>query len=773
MCFSSVANCRRRLCHLFARPTRWVWAGALILTLVLAGVAPYRAVVLPRTQTIQPTFPPIGFDMKQKATPMTNGLSGSWQSVRREVTTPIQKTITIPEHHIPASIVFYLAITWGTLSTLVLLTFFTVYLRFRRMRRSWPTSELQGVCVRIAPDGGPVVIGVLHPEIVIPQWLLGRSAEEQRVVLTHEQEHIRAGDPWLLAVACIVAASLPWHPLVWWMVSRLRLAIELDCDTRVLKRGIPPQTYGSLLIDLAGQCSGLPVRALALADNRSHLKRRLLAMKSFRPRFAVMQGVVLGSSAVFLLVTASVAQVPPRTQRMMDSEVAGNNTSEKLPAIYRTQVVKPRQGGMTPRDSAITFFEIPGNSWSVNASFAGPAAPLVKWIDCFRSPRRDGSGAHLSYPLSWGAARNAAEPNKVRDSVLVLFDGVRQGLFPINERVPFDQLKLNPADIFAATAYKGGHWAVVLDGPEAANGVIDIHTWYRVEESVSGYTALMPLLRSSDSVGQWSHRIAYYPSLKPVRWTDLFWTIERPRLRDSILLVVDDSTRLGMRPIDESIPLQALKQIFIEPNDISSFLVTSGPWAIKIYGANAGHGVVNIITKNYQSRKQMSHQARQAELLNHHLQCPDAINPVVCAEANWISKMAVHWRGDTVVIDSATTATLMAAGSDSLTMDNWKYTRYYSRMDSFLFLMSHINGDVPLLINPGAPLFIVDGKVKTGNFVYNADRENITGESPAGGAGYAVKDYGQGAVNGLFRIRTKGSPEDPNDPVHMTSKITN
>ena len=314
------AHCVGRVCHLLAYPTRWVWVSALTLTVVLAGVAPYRARVLARARSTHRVAPRIGPAMQQQALPSTSRLSESMQFVQREMTSPLQETITVPAQRVPISLDAYLAVVWGTSSVVILLFFATVYLRFRRARRGWPISDLHGVRVRIAPDGGPVVIGILHPEIVIPQWLLGRSAEEQRVVLTHEQEHIRAGDPWVLAVACVMAALLPWHPLVWWMVSRLRLAIELDCDTRVLRQGVAPRAYGALLIDLAERCSGLPVRALALADNRSHLKQRLLAMRSLRPRFAVTQGVFLGSSALFLFVTACIAQVPARTERMVDSE---------------------------------------------------------------------------------------------------------------------------------------------------------------------------------------------------------------------------------------------------------------------------------------------------------------------------------------------------------------------------------------------------------------------------------------------------------------------
>ena len=189
------AHCVGRVCQLAARPTRWVWISALTLTVVLAGVAPYRAAVLSSaTRSTSRVAPLTDSEVRQQVMPSTDRWSESVQFVRREMTTP---TITLPAQRVPVSLDAYLAATWGTLSVLVLLFFSTVYLRFRRVRRGWPISDLQGVRVRIAPDGGPVIIGLRRPEIVVPQWLLCCSAEEQRLVLTHEQEHIRAGDPWI------------------------------------------------------------------------------------------------------------------------------------------------------------------------------------------------------------------------------------------------------------------------------------------------------------------------------------------------------------------------------------------------------------------------------------------------------------------------------------------------------------------------------------------------------------------------------------------------
>ena len=76
------------------------------------------------------------------------------------------------------------------------------------------------------------------------------------------------------------------------MLSRLRLAIELDCDARVLRRGAAPRAYGSLLIEVAQNASPLTLSALGFADESSQLYQRILALRGPAASFARTRGVL-------------------------------------------------------------------------------------------------------------------------------------------------------------------------------------------------------------------------------------------------------------------------------------------------------------------------------------------------------------------------------------------------------------------------------------------------------------------------------------------------
>src|SRR2546428_771335 len=93
-----------------------------------------------------------------------------------------------------------------------------------------------GRAVLVSVNVGPAVAGLWRSQVVLPEWALRLGEGERRLMLTHEDEHVRARDPWLLAAAAAAVVLAPWNPVVWWQVRRLRLVVEMDCDARVLAR---------------------------------------------------------------------------------------------------------------------------------------------------------------------------------------------------------------------------------------------------------------------------------------------------------------------------------------------------------------------------------------------------------------------------------------------------------------------------------------------------------------------------------------------------------
>lgn len=145
--------------------------------------------------------------------------------------------------------------------------------------------------VTTAGRGGPIVVGWLHPIIVIPRRLLRLlSIDELRWVLLHELAHVRRHDlaiNWLL----IAAQSVHWfNPLVWWAVRRMRHDAESACDEQVLRccRGGSHESattaslrYANVIIRVLelSRRGPMPRMAVGMALRSESLERRITMLR--------------------------------------------------------------------------------------------------------------------------------------------------------------------------------------------------------------------------------------------------------------------------------------------------------------------------------------------------------------------------------------------------------------------------------------------------------------------------------------------------------------
>jgi beta-lactamase regulating signal transducer with metallopeptidase domain len=182
-------------------------------------------------------------------------------------------------------------------------------LLLHRRKAHWTADRIAGVEVFVSDSVGPAVVGLLQPRIVVPRWIAGATAEEQALIIAHERTHLDADDARLLALAVLLMICMPWNLPLWWQLRRLRLAIEVDCDARVLRGGGDVARYGETLLMVgARHSSGLPVVA-AMSEPRSNLEQRLRKMLSRPAKFAWASGAAL--AGVSLVLAASAAEISP------------------------------------------------------------------------------------------------------------------------------------------------------------------------------------------------------------------------------------------------------------------------------------------------------------------------------------------------------------------------------------------------------------------------------------------------------------------------------
>ena len=227
---------------------------------------------------------------------------------------PVATTVRAAE--VDETIVARAAIIAWTTATVCLWGLLAVRLAgFAQQRRRWVRSHVGESEAYFAHDVGPAVFGLLQPVIVLPKWFHDLSRAHQNAVLLHERAHIAARDPQLMLLAFVVVAAMPWNPILWWQFARLRRAIELDCDERVL-RTFDERDYGEALIAVAERRSQ-PLRlALSLLRSRSLLERRIAAMSQRNRKTSLVTagGLVLGS----MCLASAAAQVSQPTASILE-----------------------------------------------------------------------------------------------------------------------------------------------------------------------------------------------------------------------------------------------------------------------------------------------------------------------------------------------------------------------------------------------------------------------------------------------------------------------
>lgn len=217
-----------------------------------------------------------------------------------------------------------------------------------RERSDWESTQVLGKDVFVSTDRGPAVAGVRRPWIVLPRWVLALPESELRMVLLHEEEHMRARDTHLLAFALAVVALTAWSPVTWWQLRRLRAAMEVDCDRRVLRQAPDRRTYGSSLLNVAARASGPSLGLAAFTERSLTLKRRILAMTARTTRWTAVGGGVLVMLGLVVGVQACGVESPVGVGPTREAQPV-TAPAEKAPEVLT--VTSPEEGvgpGFTP-----------------------------------------------------------------------------------------------------------------------------------------------------------------------------------------------------------------------------------------------------------------------------------------------------------------------------------------------------------------------------------------------------------------------------------------
>lgn len=223
---------------------------------------------------------------------------------------------------------------WMMLSLILACSYAGSVASLAYLRRRWKSQTVHGVDVLMSDHAGPALVGTFSTDIVLPQWVLTLSESQQRLMLQHEMEHRRAHDSQLLMLARLALVLMPWNPVLWWSVFRLRAAVEFDCDARVLQSA-DARLYGDLILKVAGAKSKIPViAATAFAERATQLERRISVLTRHRVATSRLARLMAVAIALIVPTAAWIAPHPavPATTTPAPDAVAATNAQRTSPA---------------------------------------------------------------------------------------------------------------------------------------------------------------------------------------------------------------------------------------------------------------------------------------------------------------------------------------------------------------------------------------------------------------------------------------------------------
>jgi beta-lactamase regulating signal transducer with metallopeptidase domain len=191
--------------------------------------------------------------------------------------------------------------------------------------------------------GGPSVIGIIAPRILMPADDGAYSPQERELIRIHEREHVRRGDPRARATAAAFQALCWFNPLVHLGAHLMRLDQELACDSAVLRRRPGDRAlYAQTLLKTQLKAQALPFGCHWPPNGRHPLETRVAAL-SLPTRQDGLAGPLLLATAMISAALAAWAGQPPGERQppplIAAGEEAGGRTISVL--LIRTPARDP------------------------------------------------------------------------------------------------------------------------------------------------------------------------------------------------------------------------------------------------------------------------------------------------------------------------------------------------------------------------------------------------------------------------------------------------
>ena len=221
----------------------------------------------------------------------------------------------------------------------------------------------------------PGIFGIANPVLLWPEGI-SEHLEPAHVeaIIAHELRHVRRRDNLAAAIHMVVEALFWFHPLVWWLGTRLVEERERACDEEVVELGSERQVYAESILKVCEFCVGSPLACVSGVTG-SDLKKRMVNImtESIARKLDFGRKLILTAAALLAFALPIGLGVATATQGHAQAQTdEASATSPKFEAsIKRSEVPAASDDGIKPvikKDMMVKMMYSPNGFETANTS---------------------------------------------------------------------------------------------------------------------------------------------------------------------------------------------------------------------------------------------------------------------------------------------------------------------------------------------------------------------------------------------------------------------
>jgi len=222
----------------------------------------------------------------------------------------------------------------------------------------------------------PGIFGIFRPVLIWPEGL-SQHLDDRHIdaIVAHEICHARRHDNLTAMLHMLVEAVFWFHPLVWWMGTRLEEERERACDEEVSLLCNRPHVYAESILRVCKFCSESPLACVS-GITGADLKKRIMQIMTER----VARKLDLGRKLLLTAAAAAVVAAPLALGLAHRPLVFGQilHADEPVPSFELASIRANHSGSGWSRTGA-GVLDSPGVPKDRFIATNAPIRDLMKW----------------------------------------------------------------------------------------------------------------------------------------------------------------------------------------------------------------------------------------------------------------------------------------------------------------------------------------------------------------------------------------------------------